>query len=170
MIMLLWSICWGVLEFGTIGHCGTTSINLQINLTLWNTDITHTIRFVETFTFHGNDTICQWQIVSLPWTLESNYTSSIAQWEESAFNTQFWLIKGCIYWSDNMLWPSGHCRLERCLVHDFCGQHNLQIKALNKGNTYLSIMKPAYIQGVIRLNLNISITLQVSSFPVHSHI
>ena len=74
-----------------------------------------------------------------------------------------------------------------CLIHESqalasVGQHDLRIKAFNKGNIYLSAINEIrrqlsklslniciYIQGVTGVNLVISITLQCNSLPVRSH-
>ena len=80
----------------------------------------------------------------------------------------------CITWTDNMLWPGGHCGLGRCFIHEsqdlsYVGRHD-------ESNTYLSLMRSVsfldfhqtytHIQVV---NLVRSITLQDSSFFVRSH-
>ena len=73
-----------------------------------------------------------------------------------------------------ILW-TGYCVLFMASM----GQHSLQIKLLSKGNNYLSSMRSvsylschltyAYVQGVILVNLIISITFHYSSFPVCLH-
>ena len=45
-----------------------------------------------------------------------------------------------------MLLPCGHYGLGRCLIHEShdlasVGRHDLQIKALNKGDTYMPSMR-----------------------------
>ena len=66
-----------------------------------------------------------------------------------------------------------------CLIHEelpSVGQHNLQIKAFNKGNTYLSSLRSGsflgchvFIQKVIQVDLVMSIKFQVNSLAVSSH-
>ena len=85
--------------------------------------------------------------------------------------------------ADNMLWirwplnPVGSCLIHES-QHLYVEQHDLRIKALNIGNTYASMRSTsylscrqtyAYIQGVTRVNPDISTMLQGNSFPVHSH-
>ena len=58
------------------------------------------------------------------------------------------LVDSLKVWTDNMLWPGGHYGLGECLIRGsqdlaYVGQHDLQIKAINKSNTYMLSMSPA---------------------------
>ena len=55
-------------------------------------------------------------------------------------------LKRCIAKTANMFLPGVHYGLGRCLIHESqdlasVGQHDLRIKALNKGNLYLPSMR-----------------------------